>query len=75
MKKLLAIILSVLSLASVVGCSSGSSSGGSYKSSNSSKSSGSYKGKNNNSYGFSDYLKDNAPDLYDSIKDRYDSLK
>lgn len=26
-------------------------------------------------YGFSDYLKDQAPDLYDDIKDRYDSLR
>ena len=26
-------------------------------------------------YKFSDYLKDQAPDLYNDIKDRYDSLK
>lgn len=69
MKKLLAIILLVLCLISVVGCGSDSSSNRSYKSSSS------YKSKGTSSYGFSDYLKDNAPDLYDSIKDRYDSLK
>ena len=37
---------------------------------------GSYKDHNGDGeYGFSDYLKDQAPDLYDDIKDRYDSLK
>ena len=36
----------------------------------------SYKDHNGDGeYGFSDYLKDQAPDVYDDIKDRYDSLK
>ncbi len=35
----------------------------------------SYNYNKNSSYGFSDYLKDTDPDLYNAIKDRYNSLK
>ena len=45
-------------------CACGGSSKRSYSSSS----------KNDSNYGFSDYIKDNDPDLYNSIKDRYDSI-
>lgn len=31
--------------------------------------------ENDDDYGLADYIKDQDPDLYDSMKDRYDSLK
>lgn len=70
----IAIIVGVIGL--ITQCSVNNNSDHSSRSSSSSSSSSSnYKDHDGDGeYGFSDYLKDEAPDLYNDIKDRYDSL-
>ena len=72
MKKVIC-VLAVLVAVSMALCGCG---GNDYENdSDYSYSGGNYKDHNGDGeYGFSDYLKDQAPDLYDSIVDRYDSL-
>ena len=73
MKKFFA-LLTVLTILCAIfcGCGSDNSENDDY---DYSSSYGSYnKYSSTSSYGFSDYLKDQAPDLYNDIKNRYEGL-
>ena len=65
MKKAVVILCVLVSVLGLCACGSSSSS---YKS-------GSSYSSRQETQSFSDYLKENDPDLYDSITDRYESLK
>lgn len=68
-----AVVVLILIISAIIGLSSG---GSGSKSSSSYKSYNSYNDYNGNGeYDLSDYMKDEAPDLYNDIKDRYESLQ
>lgn len=75
MKKFFA-LLTVLTILCAIFCGCGSDNDNSENDDyDYSSSYGSYnKYSSTSSYGFSDYLKDQAPDLYNDIKNRYEGL-
>ena len=73
------VVMLVIIIAIISQCSSSNDSDNSSSrrsSSSSSSSSSKYKDHNGNGeYDLSDYMKDEAPDLYNDIKDRYEGLQ